>query len=155
MPYTVPSGIVEYTEIGSVPLTTTGWRQENVSELWKPADQRGEDVLIPGADGVLPQLRRKTVTRRSLFVTVFGDYSGNNVVAADPRAQVRANLADLKANVVDPTGTGDGTRAVTLHLIGGGTLTGFVHVLGMDWAKVSPTVMRAAITVSLPFGELM
>lgn len=141
-----------YVDIDGVPLATPAWEVLDLAPLLAGPDQRGSDVLIPGAAGVLPQPRRATVSKRSLPMVVYGDYDQDGAAVADGAAGLIANLDHLRANVTDPTGVGDGTRTLTLHLTGGATRTCPVHVEGMDLGDEGVPAVRAVLRLSFPSG---
>ena len=144
----------EYLEIDGVPLATPAWEIVDLSPLWQPADVRGSDRLIPGAAGVKPYRRRRTVSKRSLPMIVYGFEDLDGVAYADVREGLETNLDYLRANVVDPTNVGDGTRTAVLHLPSGSTRTGSVHVEGFELGTAGPTSIRAVLTLSIPEGVL-
>lgn len=91
----------EYLEIDGVALDTPAWIVTDLGPLWEPADVRGGDRLIPGAAGVRSYQRRATVTRKALAMSIFGDVDQAGTPQADVRAGLWANVAYLRANVVD------------------------------------------------------
>lgn len=142
--------------IGGISLTTTWCKVLNLLELWLPADQRGGDRVVPGASGVLAQQRRDTVTRRSLQLLIAGDvtYAGSTTGDAFERLQI--NLDYLRANIVAPTGTTDGTRSAVLTMPDGTTRTEPVHVTGFDLGTYAEDArwVRGVLTVSIPSGRV-
>lgn len=146
----------EYLEIDGIPLATPAWEITDLSPLWDAANQRGSDRLIPGADGVLPQPRRKTITVKSLPMIIMGDRDQEGDYAGEfARAQLRENVDYLIANVVDPPETSDGLRFAILHLPDGDEVSGHVHVSGLQLGMLGPIGLRAILTVSMPDGRLV
>lgn len=145
----------EYVEIDGVPLQTPAWTTTNLWELWSGPDTRGQDVVIPGAAGVLAYRRRATVTRRALALVIFGEWKWDGTANTDPRAGLEANVAHLRVNVTDPTLDNPGTRTATLHLPSGATVTGPVTVegftLGGDMGEYACT---AVLDLSVTLGAL-
>lgn len=146
----------EYLELSYVPLMTPAWCHGNLWELWSDADQRGDDVPIPHADGMQAQRRYITKTEVPLELAIFGDFDWEGNRYSDYRVGLRANCRHLKQNVTRPTGTGNGTRPAILHEPGMVQSIGPVHVgplkLGGD---LGASATRAVIRISIPAGELV
>lgn len=118
----------------------------NLEELLSEADQRGSDRVIPGSAGVLPQVRRRTVTRHVLQLVIRGtSYTGT-----------QTNLMTLRA-LAAPTGTGDGTRACTITMPDATTLTANVHVGPLTVGKSSRVGrnLLATLDISIPAGRFI
>jgi len=144
--------------IGGVAMNCAAWKLvgDSLLRLWLPAEQRGEDRLIPGAAGVKALQRRNTVTTVSLDLLVAGLADRNGVAATGTYvAQLYTNLAYLRDNVVAPTGTGDGTRSATLTLPSGSTLTEPVHVVGLKTGDMAldGRWVKAVLELSIPSGR--
>lgn len=150
--------------INSLAGNTEAWCFVELSMLWTAGDQRGADRLIPASVGVQAQQRRLTITRHSLPMVIVGSVDKNGVLYADRWDGLFQNIDELKTTWVDPTGTGDGTRAATLTLPDGNTTrTANIHVtalelgtpfVGTDFDTGVPEVtVRATLEVSLPSGE--
>lgn len=147
----------EYLEIDGVPLSTPAWVVTDHAELWGTADVRGDDVLIPGAAGVLPFPRRPTVTQVDLELVVLGHVDWAGVKQWDVRYGLNRNVAHLRTNVASQPATADGTRSATLHLPAGAspaTLTGSVHVLRLRFTGNGPDVAVGQLSLSIPGGML-
>lgn len=142
--------------IGGVALNGPAWKVLNLLELWQPADQRGNDRLVPGTAGVLAQQRRDTVTRRSLQMLIVGDVDRTGAAQADRFEGLQANIDYLRSNVVAPTGTGDGTRSAVLTMPDGTTRTEPVHVVGFEFGNFREDAgwVRAVLTISIPSGRI-
>lgn len=142
--------------IGGVALNGPAWKVLNLLELWQPADQRGSDRLVPGVAGVLAQQRRDTVTRRSLQLLIIGDVDRTGATQADKFEGLQANVDYLRANVVAPTGTGDGTRSAVLTMPDGTSRTEPVHVVGFEFGNFREDAawLRAVLTISIPSGRI-
>jgi hypothetical protein len=142
--------------IGGISLTTTWCKVLNLLELWLPADQRGGDRVVPGASGVLAQQRRDTVTRRSLQLLIAGDVTYAGATTGDAFERLQINLDYLRANIVAPTGTTDGTRSAVLTMPDGTTRTEPVHVTGFDLGTYAEDArwVRGVLTVSIPSGRV-
>lgn len=142
--------------IGGVAMMCPAWKVLNLLELWQPADQRGNDRLIPGTAGVLAQQRRDTVTRRSLQMLIVGDVDRTGTPVADRFEGLQANVDYLRANVAAPTGTTDGTRSAVLTMPDGTTRTEPVHVVGFDFGNFREDGgwVRAVLQLSIPSGRI-
>jgi len=141
--------------IGGIAMNCPAWKIMNLHILQQPADQRGDDRLIPGTNGVLPLRRRATVTRHGLQLLISGTHDRTGVANVDSFAQLASNIDYLEFYVVRPTGTGDGTRSAVLTMPGGTTRTEPVHVTGMEFGDVSPdgAWMKAILEISIPSGR--
>lgn len=150
--------------IGGIPMKTHGWNILDLRSLWMPATIRGADKLLPGAAGVRSYPRRKTVTEVSLPMVLTGEANANGVAPAvgvqGPTtayfAQLEANIAYLRANVVDPIApTTDGTRTAVLTMPSGATRTGKVLVVGLSLDSAVSHTISATLTLSVPGGTLV
>lgn len=148
MPYTTIG--VEYAEIDSIPSDTPAWRCQNLYELWAPAQTRGEDLIIPGAAGVVANPRRKTVTKRSLAIAVFGSEDWEGDPYSDERVGLEANWFHL-STVWSPGGD---ERPVVLHLPSGATRSGSAHIERFEPVGRAPGWIAATLDLSLALGEL-
>lgn len=161
-----PTLFVGTLSIDGVLLHTPAWDLPDLGELWFPAAVRGSDRVISGLTGVLPYQRRATVTTRSLRMIITGVvdregayYTGSGDIRVDHQRGLQANIAYLRANVVDPTNVGDGTRTASLTLPGAAEdddpITAPVHVLGLTpGAKLGP-IQRCTLDLSFPEGALV
>lgn len=142
--------------IGGVAMMCPAWVVLNLHVLQQPADQRGDDRLVPGANGVLALRRRNTVTRHGLQLLVSGTHDRTGASVADRLEGLQANLDYLRANVVEPTGTGDGTRSAVLTMPDGTTRTEPVHVTGIEFGDLNQdgSWLRAVLTISIPSGRV-
>jgi hypothetical protein len=145
----------EWLDIDGTPLATPAWHVAagGLYPLLQGPDVRGSDREVPaGPPRRYP--RRAKITRRSVPLVIFGadDLDGN---AHPSTAQgLRINIDYLRANVADPTGVGDGTRTATVHLLGGVTRTGPVHVEGLELGGEDENFVKAVLHLSLPLGAL-
>jgi len=142
--------------IGGVAMNGTAWKVLNLLELWLPASQRGSDRLIPGSAGVLAQRRRDTVTQRSLQMLISGEVTYLGATSGDTFERLQINIDYLRANVVAPTGTGDGTRSAVLTMPDGTTRTEPVHVTGFELGEYRQDAgwAKAVLELSIPSGRI-
>lgn len=127
--------------------------------LWVTTEQRGSDRIVPGAAGVIPYRRRETATTHSLRLLVVGDVNQNGVPNADARIGLAANLDYLESNVIQPTNTGDGTRAATLTVFGQTARSANIHVLGLIAREyrlgVQQSLFVGTLEISVPSGRFV
>lgn len=126
----------------------------SLTPLLATPDARGSDRLLPGVAGVIPYRRRSTVTRYSLPFIVIGTYDRLGNMNADPEAGLDANIAWLNANLLLPTGAGDGTRVAVFTPRGLAAITADVHVLGIPEPYELGPVMRTTLEISAPRANL-
>lgn len=141
--------------IGGVLMHRKAWAIIDVTPLWLPADQVGEDLFIPGkTDGRIALPRFKEVTERELPMVIDGRFSPTDTENANELKGLKDNIAYLNTYVVSPTG-GDGTRLFSLTPPGGGTPdTGYAHVTHLEPGGKLGAMMTAVLTVSFPGGEM-
>lgn len=140
--------------IGSMTAIPGAWcRVANPTELWLPAQQRGDDIVQAAVNGEHPVRRWKAATRRQLELWVSGNaiYSGSP--KSTPAATLQANVEHIKATVAPASG--DGTRSVTVTS-DWGTATGSVHVIGLRFGRVDErgAWLSAVLELSIPAGEI-
>jgi hypothetical protein len=142
--------------INSVDMMQPAWQVMNLIELWLPAQQRGEDVVIPGVAGRRPYRRFVDATRRTLRLKITGDVDRNNTPQSNKFVGLQTNVDYLITNVVDPPTTGDGTRSLVLTMPSG-SRTEPVHVLGMEMSSYNETARWALATIelSIPSGRII
>jgi hypothetical protein len=142
--------------IGGIAMNCPAWEVRNLAELWAPANQRGTDVIRPGVSGVKARLRRDTVTVRTLQMLILGSADRLGAAVADYYEGLQANIDYLRANVVAPTGTTDGTRSVVLTMPDGTTRTDPAHVQQMELGRVveNGAWALATIELSIPSGRI-
>lgn len=142
--------------IDAFALNCEAWHVENLYEWWLPAEQRGSDKIRPGVDGSFAVRRRRAATRRQVQMFISGGCDATGTPHPNYMEGMAANLYAITTAIVDPTGTGDGTRVAVLTLPDGWTRTGDVHVLGMQVSEMRRDAKHcyAVIDVSIPGGEL-
>lgn len=139
--------------IGGVAMDGLAWAIQDYSDLYGTPDQRGADVLIPGDEGLDPKLRRVTASRYSFPLMVVGRNDRFGALYGDPYAGLQANIAYLNANVLLPTGTGDGTRSLVWTTPSGATKTTDVHVLPFKPRTRPGAVIMGSLELSVPHPE--
>lgn len=144
-----PSGSLE---INGISMHTSAWTVVDVTVLWMGADIRGADRILPTTPGVIPYRRRMTVTRHSLPMVIVGHVDQAGLPYADPWEGLETNIDYLRAWIVDPTNSGDGTLPASLTMPSGAVRTADIHVLGLNLGIVSRARMRATLDISIPEG---
>lgn len=149
----VPS-MLEYVTFDAYPIPNPAVECYSLLPLWRGPDVRGSDRTVPGVSGVKRYRRRATVSRRVLLLTLYGDRDSDGNPVANVREGIEAIVAEVRAQVADPTNVGDGTRTAVLHFPSGATKTGPVHVISLDLGENGPTSVKATLDLSIPGGVL-
>lgn len=124
-------------------------------KLWADFDIRGQDRILPGANGAIAYRRRITPTRHDLRLLVVGDVIGStSAVATDTRIGLAANLEYLRANVLAPVASATGTRAATLTVPGVANRAADIHVEGVVTQSYGIATSGAACGSSIWVGTL-
>lgn len=142
------AGLLETT------MHRSAWCCVDLTPLWIGPEVRGENVIVPGAQGTRAQRRRVTETSYSLPFAISGvvDPDGNPV--ANPMNQLKLNIDYLRENVIDPPPNQARTRSATLTLPDGMTvLTAEVQVVRFQMGDHAGPVVRAALTILIPAGR--
>lgn len=128
----------------------------DVTPLWESPKQRGEDLLIPGRPGQLPNVRRVDATPVTLRMVIDGRVQRSGAVwTCGEREGLRRNVLWLRQHIADPTNTGDGTRALTLTTPDqSSTLTGSATIEGLRVGTKAGPIWRATLELTLPTGTL-
>lgn len=143
----------EYLSIAGIALATPAFCHTDLSDLLRPADQRGGDRVIPHG-GVVAKPRRRTVSKRSLPMYINGRLDQNGAAISDYRTGVDTHIAYLLANLVEPITTGTGTRSATLTLATGAFTTN-VHVEALDIGDRDGAIVFATLQLSIPTGQFL
>lgn len=143
----------EYLIVAGVSLATPAFYHTDLSDLLRPADQRGGDRVIPHG-GVVSKPRRRTVSKRSLPMQVNGNWDQDGVAIGNYRTGVDTHLAFLSANIIEPVTTGAGSRSATLVLVTGNFTTP-VHVEGLDIGDRDGPIVMCTLQLSIPNGQFL
>ena len=137
-------------------LPNDGVKVRNEWVLWSAGDQRGSDVTLPGVNGQLPRRRYLTASTRTLELIISGTAKYTGAPSATPAVNLETNILWLRDQVAEPTLSSDGTKAISVTMPSGGTLTGTVHVVGFRLGRVAEHARWAFATLdlSIPAGEL-
>lgn len=143
----------EYLSIAGIALATPAFCATDLSDLLRPADQRGGDRVIPHG-GVIAKPRRRTVSKRSLPMYIDGALDQNGVAISNYRTGVDTHIAYLIANLVEPITSGTGTRSATL-VLATGSYTTPVHVEALDIGDRDGRLVFATLHLSIPAGQFL
>lgn len=128
-----------------------------LSQFLTLADQRGEDRVLPGVAGVIAYKRRLTVTKLTIRLVVTGDILYTGSAPSTPKIGLFTNLKYIYDNIVAPTGTGDGTRSMSVVLPGPFTGTGTAHITRLDTVTQklsdSAALWEGQLGISIPAGR--
>lgn len=146
--------------LNGVPMKTRAWTCPDLTPLWMPTAVRGSDRLIPGAAGVIPFRRRRTVTQYALDFRISGmsDMDGTITPGTgngpEEFEQLEYNLDYLRQTVIDPriVPNADGTIPGVLTMPSGDIRTANVHVLGYTVNTRVAHVLQGVLDISIPAG---
>lgn len=138
----------EYLSIAGIALATPAFKGTDLSDLLRPADQRGADRVIPHGP-VVPKPRRRTLSKRSLPMVINGNVDQNGAAIGNYRTGVDTHIAYLLTNLVEPITTGTGTRSATL-VLAIGSYTRDVHVEALDIGDRDGPIVFATLQLSIP-----
>jgi hypothetical protein len=144
--------------INNVDMMAPAWQVRNLHDLWLPANQRGEDRIIPGVSGRKAYRRFADTTTRTLLLKITGDVNSAGTPQTNKFQGLQANIDALITSVVNPTDTGDGTRTLVLTMPSGGSRSEPVHVTGMSFGgplAENGRWITATIDLSIPAGRII
>jgi hypothetical protein len=127
-------------------------------KLWADFDVRGQDRILPGANGAIAYRRRITPTRHDLRLLVVGDIIGQtSTPETDTDEGLAVNLEYLRANTFAPVVSATGTRAATLTVPGMSTRAADIHVLGVVTQSYGfgdcGAIWVGTLQISIPSGR--
>lgn len=139
--------------IGTVSMNRPAWAMLDLTPLWAPAQQRGEDLLIPGRPGLVAMPKRVTGTDASLRMIINGNYNYLGAATTNSRRGLFDNIDYLNNHVVTPPAS---TRTVSLYLPGSSTeyMSGKVHVTSLELGEQVGGFCKAILNLSIPDGRL-
>ncbi len=146
---------MSFTIASTLQFPNPGVKVRNEWVLWQAGSQRGGDVTLPGVNGLLPRRRYLTATTHTLELIISGTAVYTGSPSGTPAVNLQTNILWLRDTVCEPTGTTDGTKAISVTMPTG-TLAGTVHVLGFRLGRVAEHARWAFATMdlSIPAGEL-
>lgn len=139
------AGLANYDDdgtltIGGVSMNCPAWMvgadedgEGGLLDFITNVETRGENRILPGANGVIPYPRRPTETEHDIRLVVIGEVDRLGVAQADHTAGLVANLQYLMTNVVTPPAAPTATRAATYTPPGTGSasITADLQVVGL------------------------
>lgn len=143
--------------IDGTSMLCPAWAVTDLRPLLLPPTVRGVDTLVPGAAGVFPNPRRATITKFSLPFVITGQAgpSGGPPEPCDESGfatTLESNIAYLRANVLDPTGVGDGTRTATFVPPSGAPRVASIHVEGLTLVGAGRWSLSTTLEFSSKYG---
>lgn len=142
--------------IDGVSLNTPAWSVVDLSPLWASFDTRGQNRLIPGAQGVLAYRKRITERDHSLAIVIIGDVDENGDAHADPVEGLEFNLDTLLAALLPDS---DASKPAVLTLPSGTTRNAEVQVEGfevvrseIDAENHQYAALEGVINMTIPLG---
>ena len=136
-------------------LNTVAYSVAGLQALWgTQIEYRGTDKVVPYAQGTLSYPRWRVATRHSLPMIITGHVNTSGVAASNPMSQLATHVRAL-ASVVEPPDptTGNVTKAASLLLPNGTTLTANVIPLGIVPGEVTYNIMRCTLELLIPTGR--
>lgn len=141
-----------YLEVNNVPLALLGaWRLfefQKVLSLFT----RGENTLIPHADGRDPNPLRVDEAEFQLRIDAYPWRGYDGEPHDDPVDGVLTNMLYLSANVANPPDAPTATQDAVLHLGGLGNYTGDVQVPSLEWGEHDGYTVHGVLDLRLPAG---
>lgn len=149
MPDTITA--TEYLEVNAIALATPAYRVISLAPLLGLAPTRGQDLLLPYANGRVGRRRRLDEQILTFGLHVMGQRSRTNTIYTDPQMGLVTNSEYLKANL------GVAVSGITVpaiwHRRDGTTKTANVIVQGLvQWQKNSPTWAVTTFDLVVPAG---
>lgn len=141
----------QYLEINSVPLATPAWRIKDLSRLYG-LEVRGDDRILPGADGARPFRRRVTVRTVGLPLLVEGRFTHEGASNSNIWDGLDDNIDHLMTNVVTPATSTAGTRTAVWHRANG-NINADVHVEGFEPQGWGQGWVLFLLEISIPAGR--
>lgn len=140
---------------GAEPITLMNgaWCAHNIDDLLG-VTIRGNDLLVPGADGVLARDRYLDRIDASVRMVFDGnvDHTGVSHAPAELMAGLEINRREFIAAAVNPPAS-PATFALQLTVADGTVLEGELHCEGFQWQRGElEGIARAVWQVSLPLG---
>lgn len=146
----------EYLEIDGLPLATAAWEILNLEVLWQAANPRGDSDVIPYRRGRQPRRGLPDSRRETLQMVIEGtfDSDGNPATPGSERAQLEANINELKTILRARQNTVYGDVSAVLHTPNR-NLTGPAQVrTGLQLGQLGPAAVNATFDLELTDGVL-
>ena len=121
--------------INDLALNTPAWDAPSLVKLWAEANIRGDNLLLPGAQGQRSYPTRLDQSEYDLAFFIYGNTDQDGTVIADAWQGLQQHLDTLWSNVFAPVTTGRGVRAATLTMPDASVRTADVQVEPLHFAE--------------------
>lgn len=135
-------------DAGTFTMHRQAWCLTDLSSLWEEPNQRGANIVIPGAPGRATLPRRPDETDYALPFIISGVVDEADALASDENEQLRLNMEFLRTGVLSPPAPPASTTPATLVSPDGGTM------LTADVQFGSPPLVRRYKNSGLWIGTL-
>lgn len=135
-------------------LRGPAWWLLDMSPMWGFPDLRGQDLIVPGAIGRRPNVRRIDETTYVMPFRIVGEITASGsatATPANPLQGLRANLDYLFENVHTPPSSGT-TRTAKLLLPSAMPLEDEIHIAISLGAQTIADI-KALVSVTVPGGR--
>lgn len=127
-------------------------------QLITGGDRRGDDRIIPHVSGRKGYPRRLDATRYDLTLWVTGDVTSTGVAASNSQTELATNLALIRSTLFESASPAtDGTLAASLTIVGWGTKTANIHMLGLQQQRYNmwtdQSIWQGTLQISVPAGR--
>lgn len=146
----------QLTVDGTLPLQTSCTRCTDLTQLLDFGDLTDDDVAVSGEPGFATNPVFFNGLRRTLSLIILGSVDKDGTPYDDNVDGFLSNYHWIRTNLGDPTGTGDGTRALTLSWgsFDDQTAVGRIGPTKLT-SLIGPGKMTATIDVWLPHGPFV
>lgn len=103
-------------EIDDISMHTPAWSVLDLLPLWQFPATRGENILIPAVDGMLPTPRLIDQTTVQLEIAITGAVNLDGEANANPMIGLQENIDYLNDNIGSPPPLPDTTRPALLTM---------------------------------------
>lgn len=141
-------------EIDGISLHTPAWCITDCIQLWLPNATRGQNVIIPGANGKRAYPMRRDEANYSLPMAITGYVDEFGDRYADPWDGLQYNIAFLYANLVDVTIYAN-TLPATLTMPDLSVRTAEVQIRGLNLGDQPAPLRRATLELVVPSGRFI
>lgn len=141
-------------------MFTSAWCISDMSAILDDAVLRGLDRLVPSAVGVLPQRRRRTVTRKDFPMFITGRFNSAGIEYGPDKTDWERGLVTNCLALLAALGIGEdapagvaGTVNAVWALPGGGSKSAAVHVLSPFKLVNHLYLAQGVLSLEIPAGK--
>lgn len=127
---------------------------EGLADFYNRAAIRGDDQMVPYAQGQIPRRRWVDRTRKLVPIQVDGRYTLSDALHADPVEGLQTNLDVLNRTWRPRHDIRSGTSELAYHLADGTVREGRCHILDLAGRPVSDSLWHGVVDLSIPTGVL-